>query len=288
VKRTLAVGASLILTLCPAALAKKPKPLGPVRAVSEAGGTVAGAGAISQATATCPSGKKAVGGGFSSPFAPGNALVVNDSYRSAGDSWTVRAVVLEGGGAVTAFAYCRRTKGHPISDVPVSATLSTNGEVHTLAAECTAGRLIGGGFQSTTTAGGGAFLFPQANLRTSPTTWTVVEVANGDGARTATAHAYCMRRIRAPAVLSESNTAVVPASGSLASLTPACPSSKPRKAKLLSAGGFGATPVNGSPDQPIMVFGENGIGPGAGWLASAVNATGAPGTVSVTSQAICF
>jgi hypothetical protein len=303
VKRASLIALCLALTL-PAAPAlakkhKKAKPLGPVVTVTATGNNATGDGSISAATATCPAGKQAVGGGFTSPLADGNAVVVKDSFRSSPQAWTVRGVVVDGAGSVNAYAYCRRAKGHAVTDVTASAGFNSSGEVHTLAPPCTSGKLIGGGFESTSIPGDDAVVFPQENLATSPTTWTVTEVANQDGARTATAHAYCMVKTRTPTVLGQTTGATVGFLTSVASTTPQCPrppkpkAGKKRKRKLLSAGGFRVSPVNGltggMPGLPLMVFADSQIGPTGGWFTRAVNGSGGVGTtVSVTSQGICF
>jgi hypothetical protein len=303
VKRASLIALCLALTL-PAAPAlakkhKKAKPLGPVVTVTASGNNASGDGSISAATATCPAGKQAVGGGFTSPLAEGNAVIVKDSFRSSRQAWTVRGIAVDGAGSVTAYAYCRRAKGHAVTDVTASAGFNATGEVHTLAPSCTSGKLIGGGFESTSIPGDPAVVFPQQNLATSSTTWTVTEVANQDGARTATAHAYCMVKTRTPTVLAQTTGATVGFLTSVASTSPSCPrppkrkTGKKRKPKLLSAGGFSVSPINGltggMPGLPLMVFGESRLGPTGGWFVRATNGSGGAGTtVSVSSQALCF
>src|SRR6266516_7218147 len=106
--------ACLALLLIPAAVAAmthSPEPaFGPVKTVKAVGNSTSSSGESSFATASCPSGTKVTGGGFSSPYGPTGKLVVYQSFRSGSDSWTVAAVNAGGSGAAKAFAYCRKTK----------------------------------------------------------------------------------------------------------------------------------------------------------------------------------
>jgi hypothetical protein len=283
-----------LLLLLPASPAfankhRKSKRLGPVVTVTATGNQATGDGARSGANAICPPGKQAVGGGFRSPLVDNNAVVVTDSYLSSPRSWTVAGTVANGGGSVTAFAYCRRTKGHPITTVTASATFSSSGEVHTLTPTCASGRLIGGGFAESATPGSDSVVFPQVSQATSPTTWTVTEVANQDGPQNATAMALCMKKVTSPKINSQTTSATLGFFGSISSTSPACPKAKKRsKRKLLSAGGFAVSPVNGMTGTPLMVLGESHFGPSGGWLANAANGFSATGPVSLTSQGICL
>src|SRR3954447_17164141 len=109
-RRTLPLLACLILALVPAgAQAKKKhkKPgLGPVVTVTAVGNTATGNGAISTATAFCPPGLQAVGGGYTAPFVTASRLAVLDSFRSAPVSWTVNGITNSTSGAATSFVYC--------------------------------------------------------------------------------------------------------------------------------------------------------------------------------------
>jgi hypothetical protein len=286
----------LALPVAPAlAKSKKVTGLGPVLTAYEVGNVATSDNLESTATASCPAGKQAVGGGFAAPLDPGSALVVHDSYRSSPTTWTVSGTLVDGRGFVSAYAYCRNRKGHPITDVSASTSFNDSGEIQTLTPSCPSGKLIGGGFQATTVPGDEAVVFPQVNQAIFPKTWSVTGVANQDGPRALTAHAYCMARVKAPTLVTVTNSALVGQFGAIAS-SAQCPLPKgkkkkkgqKRRKKVLSAGGFAATPVNGSPGLPSMVFGQSRSGGGAGWVVSASNAFDAPGVTSVTSQAICL
>ena len=292
-----ALTAVALLALAPAsALAKKKHKkavkLGPVVTVTAAGVTGSASSPVTTATATCPAGKQAVGGGFSAPVVAGSAVIVHDSYVSALGSWTVTGQVADGSGAVSAYAYCRRVP-IPILDVSRSTPLHFSGDTETVTSTCPSGmRLTGGGFQGTVPAANDAVIAPQVNLATSPSTWTVTGTQNQDGTLTLTAHAYCMeKKIPAPRIISATSSGTVAQFGPLSAATPACPAAKKGKkkrkkkpAKLLSAGGFATGLFTGS--SPLMVFGQAQVANG-GWFASAVDATNATGPATVTSQGVC-
>jgi hypothetical protein len=296
----IAISCCLVLALAAApALAKKkhkkPLKLGPVVTVTATGNTADEASPVSTATAACPAGTEAIGGGFSAPVVLGSAVIVHDSYVSALGSWTVTGQVADGSGAVSAYAYCRKAQ-IPILDVSRSTSLHFSGDNQTVSSTCPAGtRLVGGGFQGTVPAANDAVIAPQVNQATSRDTWTVTGVQNQDGTLTLTAHAYCIAKIAAPLIVSQTSSGTVAQFGLLSAATPACPvAKKPKKkgkkkrkrkpARLLSAGGFAASLNTGS--SPLMVFGQSQIANG-GWFASAVDATNATGPATITSQGIC-
>jgi hypothetical protein len=293
------VAAAALLLLPGSALAKKkhkkPVKLGPVVTVTATGNTASGPNPVSTATATCPPGTQAIGGGFSAPVVDESAVIVHDSYVSALGSWTVTGQVADGSGAVSAYAYCRKAP-LPILDVSRSTSLNFSGDTETVTATCPSSmRLLGGGFQGTVPAANDAVIAPQVNLATSPSTWTVTGTQNQDGTLTLTAHAYCMAKIAAPGIVSVTSSDTVAQFGSLSAATPACPAAKkPKKgkkkrkkkpAKLLSAGGFATSLFTGT--SPLMVFGQSRIANGV-WLASAVDATNTTGPATITSQGLCI
>lgn len=297
-RRVLLLGLCLVVALPLApALAKKHKKkvprLGPVLTATAAGNVPTSSNLESTATAACPAGTRAVGGGFAAPFAPGNALVVHDSFRSSPTTWTVSGTLVNGAGVVDAYAYCRKTKGHPITDVSTSIGFNETGEVHGISASCPSGKLIGGGFQATTIPGDEAVIFPTANQSDRKKTWSVGGVANQDGPRVLTAHAYCMAKVRATTYADGYSTATVGQFGAVAS-TATCLTAKPtkkgkkRRRKPLFTGGFHTTPINRTPDFPSMVFTESHATAIGGWVASATNRFNATGGVSVLSQGLCL
>jgi hypothetical protein len=284
----------LALALVPAtAAAKKHKKrgLGPVITVTATGNTVTAPGQESIATATCPPRLFAVGGGFSAPITATSSMVVHDSYRSSAQAWTVAGRAFTGTSAATAYAYCRRAAKNPVSDQTGTAPIAASGAPGSATATCPTGRLIGGGFQSTVGPGNPQVALVEVNASTSSSTWTATAVANGSGPQTLTAHAYCMSGIRAPVLVSASSSGNVALRESVTATTPGCPISKKkgkkrktRPPRKLSAGGYSST--IGTATGPVGVLSDSRLGP-PGWVATDVNGT-SPGTISVTSQGICF
>ncbi|MGZ5357559.1 MAG: hypothetical protein ACXWF9_01065 [Solirubrobacterales bacterium] len=302
-KRAMLIAPCLCLALSasPALAKKKGKkaPFGPVVTVTALGNSVATPGA-SSATATCPKGTKAVGGGFAGQFNSTNQMAIEQSYRSSDRSWNAVAHVLEGTSAVTAYAYCRKTK-KAIEDV--AATGTTAGVPlgpGTATASCPAGtRVIGGGFQATR---GPA---PQ-NVTTTETSipsgngWTVRAINNVGPSQTLTAHAYCVAGIK-PKIVSATISQDVPQEASVTTSSAACPKPKAKKKggagksakgggkkkqirKRLSGGGF-ETPVGANPGVVPLVWESRIAGPL--WQASAA-AQNDPGVLPVTSVGICL
>jgi hypothetical protein len=269
---------------------KKPVKLGPVITATATGNTVSAAGAESTATATCPGGKQAVGGGFSAPLTDLNKLFVTSSFRSSPGAWTVVARQEEGSGATTAVAYCRKAKP-AITDIPVPATVpSGEGQVGSGTASCPSGmRLVSGGFQIESGPSPGQFALPTSSLAINTAAiWSVQAVNNTAGAHNFTVHAYCMPRVAAPRFVNSSSEPSVAQGGVGTLSSPTCPTSKkPKKgkkrkpAKLLSAGGFA-----GQATVPIEIFSDTGINSGI-WSISGINVTGPDAPVHLTSQGIC-
>ncbi len=308
-KRALLISFCLLLVL-PAAPAlakkkhKKPKGLGPVVTATAVGPTIAAPG-ISPASATCPSGLQAVGGGYSAPFDGTNRLVVTESYRSSVDTWHVSAFVGSGAGAATAYAYCRRNN-KVITDATATGTVPSGfGQNGSAQALCAPGAVaLSGGFQITTGPGSSATTVPVESIGGGPVAggvppvgyWTVVAQNNAAGAQTITAHVYCATGLKLPAFRQDQGSAVVPALGSLTQ-TSACPSvPKPKKkgkkkkkkkpAQLLSAGAFYSPFIPGS-STVFPVHTDSRI-VGSGFIDRAVNGGSGTGTLTVQSQAMCF
>ena len=286
------VGCFVLALSATPALAKKKhkkKGLGPVVTATATGNVVNTPGGVSTATATCPNGKQAVGGGYSTPPLDGNnAIFVLSSIRSSQRGWTVSALVDEGAGSVTAFAYCRN-KSKPISDVASTGTVPSGGGAQGAAsATCPPGsRLVSGGFDITHGPANSAFAVAVSSQTTTPGVWSVVAVNNTNGAHVFTTHAYCMTGIAAPKVVNASTSATGPALTPVSVSSPTCPKPKKRKGKkkkpaqLLTAGGFAS---QASP--PIAIFSESRINSNV-WLNSGSNVTGPTGTVPASSQGIC-
>jgi hypothetical protein len=282
----------LILALLPASAEAKKKRkragLGPVVTVSAAGNAVTGVGQASIATARCPKGAQAIGGGFS---LSSDKLAVVQSYRSGRRTWQVAAqrnVFASSGGAATAtaYAYCRRTT-RAVKDVTGTASLPSGvGGIRSASAACPKGsRLVGGGFHST--FGAFQYGFAAESLSTAPRTWAITMINTTSGSPTITAHAYCIKAIGATSILAATTSSPTPALASASATSPPCPAGKRKRRpkRFLGGGGF-SSPVNqGFPtDFPILT--ESRIGPGA-WVATAVH-YGVNTPFTVTSQGVCF
>jgi hypothetical protein len=304
VKRLLLVLGCLLFVL-PAAPAlakkkhKKPKGLGPVVTVTATGALATSPGAASSASAICPPGLQAVGGGYSAPFTSTAALVVTESYRSAPNSWRASATVVSGAGAATAYAYCRR-KALPITDVPATGMLASGpGQSKLVEADCATGAVaISGGFQMTSGPLPAHLPIPEESIGGGPVPggtppvgyWDVVAQNSNTGEQTITAHVYCATGTKVPAFKQDQGSATVPLFGGLTqtSVCPAAPKAKKGKKRpkpLLSAGAFYSPFAPGSAVLPVHT--ESRI-VGNGFIDTAVNGGAGSGTLTVQSQAICF
>jgi hypothetical protein len=288
----IAVGLALSATPALAKKKHKKKGFGPVVTASAAGNTITGAGQISSATANCPAGTKATGGGFSIGSDAASFLTVFKSMMTAGGAgWTASAT--RGSGAITAYAYCRRTGS--ILDVTATGTLpSGSGQRVIVLAACPAGAYpINGGFEATfgplldQTA---SIVESRADLPIPAGSWRATAQNSAPGAQTITVHAYCLRGIRPPLVVGAINILPAPHLVSVSATSPSCPkASKPKKGKKkkprrrLSAGGF-TTSTSGT--SPFPVYKESRLGVGV-WTATAVNA-GSAATMPVAATGVCF
>jgi hypothetical protein len=292
------VAAAAALILFPAsALAKKkhkkPKGLGPVVTVTAAGNTANAAGQLSTATATCPAGTQALGGGFSLPVGPTAFLSIRESFRSTPSAWKVSAVDIAGSAAVTAYANCRNTALQVTDSTGAGTIPGGTFAAGTATAVCpSGGKLVGGGFQTLSGPDPTDWALAEENLSAGAGAWTARAVNNSGVQNVITAHAYCMSGIKTPTLVSATNSVGAGLYGSSSSTTPACP--KPKKSKkgkkskkprqLLAAGGFSVTPAGPASVTPFVTDSRLGSG---GWLAAAVNANASAGPLSVTSQGVC-
>lgn len=277
------------------ALARKVKKragLGPVSTVKAIGPTVS-TGSTSTATATCPSGKQAAGGGFSAPFDATSSLVVTDSFRSSTRSWTVIGVPEAGSsGAATAYAYCRQTT-KTIMDVGGTGVVGNymfGGG--TAQATCPVdSSLIGGGFESTkgVLTGPVQIAIPEASFPT-PGAWTVEALNNSTPAQTIVAHAYCVFRILPSLTVRSSNIQAVNARfDTVTAMSPNClpkkrSNKRKRKRQFLSAGGFN---IEGGTGPIVIVATQSMLGPKGTWVAQVSSVLNQPATAWLDSQAIC-
>jgi hypothetical protein len=277
---------------------KKPMKLGPVVTATATGPVVTTPAASSDATAICPSGLQAVGGGYSAPFTSTGAVVVTQNYRSSRNAWHVSGVLVSGTGVATAYAYCRR-KTLPVTDVAQSATLAGGpGETQLAQARCAPHAVaISGGFQTTSGPQPAHLPIPELSNGGNPVpggpqtgSWTLIAQNSNTGEQTITAHVYCATRIKAPAMSRNPAVATVPFLGQLSQIATCPPSPKPRGKKkqpkrLLSAGGFTSSIPIGTGVLPVHT--ESRI-VGNDFIDTVVNGGSAAGAMAIESQAICF
>jgi hypothetical protein len=269
----LALMALSALVCAPSAAAKKKKPRAvPILDVTATASTSAD-NQPATATAVCPPGKIAVGGGFSSPETTtgGNVSdlnIVYESRRVSTTSWRVSAVREDASGAgptLTLFAIvnCRtaklqqkaskKKKKLKITEVAATgAALAGSGAFGTANAVCPGKQKpIGGGFSSSPTpvlAGSLAFPFHYESFRSAANTWSSSMVNSGSTARTVTSYAYCS----ATATTQTTATATLPGTAAMApgiglATAPACP-----KKRGLLGEGFATTRPSGTTAQGVL------------------------------------
>ena len=267
------------LALAPAAAGKKKRKLGPV--VTATASLTLPAQTPGTVTATCPEGKKAVGGGFTVPRIQGGPRMnVWTSLRTGDRDWSVTAApgLNSPAATVTAYAYCRRVK-KPIVDALGVGLVPANTGVGTATATCPGAKqkLIAGGFESTFGPQFNHVALPQAN-HPSGNGWTVSAFNNSGGAKTLIAHAYCTKGVRAAEQVNAVQQTTVGPGSQLNAITPACEGKK-----RLSAGGFQISPNQNNNFVPVI---SDTRLDGETWLAQFVNAVGtSPATL--VSHGIC-
>ena len=158
---------------------------------------------LQTATATCPGGTRAVGGGFSGEPGGLEPTVVTESRRSGNKSWIasgLRASALTTTtGSVTAIVRCR--SGAPkIREVAASTSLpaATGPGDHpkaSVSATCPGKlRAISGGFASEVDAKQALVVLPQQSQRIAKgRAWSFTASHNNPAPRQLTAYAYCAR-----------------------------------------------------------------------------------------------
>lgn len=198
------------------------------------------------ASATCPKGTRAVGGGFSvSPRiadSPGLAAVVGESRKLGQRGWTASAFIADlapPGGSVSleTRVYCREDapKTKQVAVTQAFPQAAANGLAVT--APCPSGRkAMAGGFTlgNPIRADGLRGGFVTDSFRLGANAWTTAISATGVSALTGTSHAYCAKA-RAPKPVS-AETAIPNAPGPpipFSALSAPCPGKR-----TAGAGGF--------------------------------------------------
>lgn len=242
-------------------------------------------GQVVSATATCPKGKQAFGGGYS--FTPESKVTVYifESVRSGKRTWRVsgtydRFAVPPPFPAETlsVSVYCR-SLAKPISDRSAAVTVPATAPFRaSTSAACptSAGKLLAGGFSLAPAPTGNLDYATVRSSLASGTGWAVTgAVDNSATARTLTAHAYCAKGLKAPAIVSAAASSPVGVKQTVSGSSPACPGKR-----RMSAGGFDIAGTMLVPTQTESRI----VGPA--WKASFQN-FGIPTTFPITAQGIC-
>jgi hypothetical protein len=112
--------------------------------------TAAGHFSIASATAKCPSGQRATGGGFAAPpFTAGLFIQVFESRKVGQRSWRASGQIFDGAAngsprTITALVYC--SDGAPATKTKSASVVSTGSEFFAANAQCSSGKAQAGGF----------------------------------------------------------------------------------------------------------------------------------------------
>lgn len=270
-----------------AAVPKKKAPTLKLKAVKTATATTIAPSSTDQfltATATCPAGRKAVAGGFTTIRASGGfSPFVTDSLMTSDQrGWTVSGFSNGVGRGVTAIAYCRKVPKRIVDVTAVSLEPGVDSAASSVVASCTGKRkLLSGGFSADRGPAPTNFAEPGASYASGPKSWTYTAISSGPVAtRTLTAHAYCTKGVKSAKVLTNAITAPVANQADATVSATGCSGKKPR----LFGGGFAASPfgVGGAPFPRIT----DSLIVGATWAVTFRN-FGTAGSVTSTAQALC-
>jgi hypothetical protein len=244
--------------------------------------TAVGDFAIASATAKCPSGQRATGGGFAAPqFTSIPNILVYESRKVGQRSWRASGQISDGGATgkaftVTAFVYCRdgapstKSKSASVTSVgvPPAALFAAD-------ARCSSGKAQAGGFLGPPPNIGGGFLNHTVtdSYRADKKTWRS-RMFGGVAGVTFTSYVYCADTSPPKARSASTTTAV-------GNGTPATALSAPCKR--------GTKPVAGGFSQPtaklgsIFRFFNESFKSGKRWRVSALYS----GSATLNSIAYC-
>jgi hypothetical protein len=237
-----------------------------------------------EATATCPKGRKAVGGGFSASAGPGgDVLLVYRSVMSGQRSWNAAAASISSSPQVlTVTVHCRRVKRRIVDATAIATTQPADLSGATAEASCPGKkqRLIGGGFASDVGTSPDKLAIVSVSRRTG-SSWSYAATNGTPDARILTSHAYCVKGVKSPVTVEQTNTQSVPGHGDLSTSSPACP-----KGRRLSGGGFAGTSFSSPPPQAQIV--RESLMAGSAWRASSRNFFNTTATAFLATQGICL
>jgi hypothetical protein len=241
-----------------------------------------GDGTTATATANCPSGTKAVGGGFDAPSSAEVVGLVYESVKVRHSSWRASVQLFDPGDpntvTLTTYVYCR---AHFPNTKTSSDTVPTTGEVQlgpTASASCPRGEsAVAGGFHMPPPLGEVSVtdLFFDS-LRSGDSGWDARVVTGPAGPSTVTSEAYCSKALAPPTEV-QAQSAPVAVDWQPGTASAACPAGL-----TPAAGGFA------QPESNVMSFFflYSSMRVGDSWQVSGLHSGNEP-AVALTGAAYC-
>lgn len=258
-----------------------PPPRGTVQEAS-ATAEASGDGSTASATASCPAGTKAAGGGFDAPSSPDATGLVYESVKVRQRGWRASVQLLDPGDpstlTLTTYVYCR---AHLPATRSSGTTVPTNGQLQmgpTASASCPRDEVaIAGGFHMPPP------LIPPTvtdlffdSLRSGTSGWDARVVTGPAGPSSVTSEAYCAKRGPAP-VEADGSSDPTGLDSTANTATASCPAGTSP-----AAGGF-AQPDSG-PVSFFFVYSSRRLGDS--WQVTGLHSGGEP-AVSLNAAAYC-
>ena len=250
--------------------------------VGVASAQATGDGSTASATASCPHGTKAAGGGFDAPSSADVIALVYESVKVGHGSWRASVQLFDPGESntvtLTTFVYCR---AHFPNTRTSTDTVPTTGELQvgpTASAQCPPGEsATAGGFHMPPPLGEVSVtdLFFDS-LRSGPSAWDARVATGPAGPSTVTSEVYCSKAVPPPTeVQAQSPPVAVNAQPGVATAT--CPSGT-----SAAAGGFAQPQSN--VDSFFFLYSSMRVGDG--WQVSGLHSGGNP-AVALTGAGYC-
>jgi hypothetical protein len=274
-RRGLAPAAGLVLA---ALLAL---PAGAAAGTKSKSAAAAGNKAIATATAKCPRGQLATGGGFAAPPATAVPFILVYESRKLGQrSWRASGQIFDAGPTgpaltLTAFVYC--SDGAPSTKARSASVTSVAGPLmfYTADARCNSGKAQAGGFLGPPpNIGGGASHTVADSLRADKKTWRS-RMRSGTPGTTFTSYVYCADEKKPAARFGSATSASVALATAL--------SAQCRRGTRPVAGGFSQPNATLSPFGFFSAFYES-FKSGKRWRISTAHS----GTASTTLNSIAY
>jgi hypothetical protein len=241
-----------------------------------------GPATTASATASCPPGTRATGGGFRAPSSVDAVALVYESIKVGQRSWRASVQVLDMGApstlTITTYAYCREHYPHTRTR---TSTVRTSGETQvgpTASASCPTGMVaLAGGFRMPPPLNGPTVTSLYFDsLRSGISAWDTRVVTGPAGASTVTGEVYCAKRAASPTEVSGTSS---PNSADFS-----------RSTAGAECDG-GASPLAGGFSQPAsntnsFLFVDESRREGSGWQVSGLHSGTLP-AVNLSSYAYC-